>query len=154
MLIKLTKDMTENERMAAENSNNQYLLNFITSQIEAIKDSIVEIGTKTVDGTTWTYEKWNSGKARCYGVSEQSIKLNQTWGNGMYYGDGQAISYPFEFVETPICHMQKHTYTALTILETATDGSSSQTKKPRLICVNQLSAANYKISFDVTGRWK
>ena len=117
-------------------------------------DYIVEEGATTVDNTEWTWEKWNSGKAVCYGVSTQSIAIGQIWNSPWCYGDGVAITYPFEFVEPPICDMQKHTYTALSILEVGANGTTKKTKKPRLLCSASRAAEEFNISFYATGKWK
>lgn len=52
MLIKITNDMTNSERIAAENTNNQYLQN--------------EYGTAEIDGVTWEYEKHGNGTVYCW----------------------------------------------------------------------------------------
>lgn len=69
MLIKITKDMTDSERIAAENTNNSYLNNLCAEAktlVASIADYPVEQGTTEIDGTVWNYEKRNSGKAVCY----------------------------------------------------------------------------------------
>lgn len=81
MLIKLTKDMTENERIATENSNFKYLDS---------ESGIVEIG-----GVTWTYEKRNNGIARLWG------KITVTHSSA-YLLEKTNIKFPFEFAAVPI----------------------------------------------------
>ena len=53
-------------------------------------DRIVEQGETTVDGIKWTWEKWSSGKAVCWGTKfwELSRTGNYWWGD---------ISLPFTF---------------------------------------------------------
>ena len=53
-------------------------------------DYITEKGETTVDGVTWSWEKWNSGKAVCWGTKlwELSRTGNYWWGD---------ISLPFTF---------------------------------------------------------
>lgn len=71
-----------------------------TSAAEALEnfgiaDYIVEQGTSGI----WTYRKWNSGIAECWGKHEET-KTNYSTVGGFYayYGD---IKYPFTFVEIP-----------------------------------------------------
>lgn len=81
MLIKLTKDMTENERIATENSNFKYLDS---------ESGIVEIG-----GVTWTYEKRNNGIVHLWGM----ITVAYT---SAYLLEKTEIAFPFEFVAAPM----------------------------------------------------
>lgn len=54
-----------------------------------IADYVVETGT---DGI-WTYEKWQSGKAVCWGNSAQTVDVNTAWGH-LYLGWLADISLP------------------------------------------------------------
>lgn len=54
-----------------------------------IKDYIIERGTSG----NWTYEKWNSGKAVCWGRHRHSVTSWASWGN-LYEANGTTISYP------------------------------------------------------------
>ena len=56
-------------------------------------DYVVEQGTTGI----WTYRKWNSGIAECWGTSEVSnLAITTTWGN-LKYGTLSAISFPSSF---------------------------------------------------------
>lgn len=114
-------------------------------------DYIVERGVTGI----WTWEKWNSGKAVCWGISSQNISINQEWTNGWKYGNGYAVSYPQEFfVEMPICTISKNNYNSLSILEIGANGTNTQTPLPRLICAQSRESASQDISFYAIGRWK
>lgn len=58
-LIKITSDMSETERLAAYNSNMQYLKSEDESKIDSssVADFIIEQGVSGI----WTYRKWHSG---------------------------------------------------------------------------------------------
>lgn len=68
----------------------------ITRILSAIKslqdrDYIVDQGT---DGI-WTYRKWNSGIAECWGyTATASIACTSQWGNG-YYSALQTVNFPY-----------------------------------------------------------
>lgn len=56
-------------------------------------DYVVEQGTSGI----WTYRKWNSGIAECWGTSEVSnLAITTTWGS-LKYGTLSAISFPSNF---------------------------------------------------------
>lgn len=66
-------------------------------------DYIVEQGTSGI----WTYEKWNSGKAKCRGSTTYvADNFGAAFGTGSGLctpGKGTTkIDYPFEFVERPV----------------------------------------------------
>lgn len=48
-----------------------------------IADFVVEEGTETASGITWTYRKWNNGTAECWGIWEGNLTHYYT-GNGLY----------------------------------------------------------------------
>ena len=143
MIIKITKEMSENERMAAENSNNQYLLNFITSQIEAIKDYIVETETKTVNGITWTYEKWNSGKAVC----RCKVSTPDTADPASVFS--KELTLPFEFVDTNYL-VYCTTYQRIGVGANAFQYFRKQTTA----CWIGTNMASMEVNVEVVGRWK
>lgn len=83
------------------------LLNTVNSN-HAAWDSISQVDDYIVaQGTSgdWTWEKWNSGRAICYGL----ISLSSTWHSTMntcltaYAFDG-SYSLPFTFASSPKVH--------------------------------------------------
>lgn len=68
-------------------------------KLNDIIDYPIEIGT---DGI-WTYEKWASGKAVCYGsVTETNVAMTSAEGYG-YYCPAKSYSYPTGlFIEDPV----------------------------------------------------
>lgn len=56
-------------------------------------DHIVEQGTSAQAGITWTYRKWNSGKAECWGTYTFSSATFASTGN-VYYRAITGIPYP------------------------------------------------------------
>ena len=96
-------------------------------------DRIVEQGTSGI----WTYRKWNSGIAECWGRLEKASSSFTAWGS-LYYNDfATATNYPFEFVDVPICQIASensqiyvlghfdHSTTALGTIRTGHNGTSS-----------------------------
>lgn len=65
---------------------------------DAKADYIVEQGT---DGI-WTYRKWNSGIAECWGTYTGTVSYTSNSGAcGGYRATIQSISFPFEFISSP-----------------------------------------------------
>ena len=56
-------------------------------------DHVVEQGT---DGI-WTYRKWESGLAECWGVLNSTVTSTQSWGSTHYYGKLEGVSFPASF---------------------------------------------------------
>ena len=82
-----------------QNSND---INDLSNQFAEIKDYIVEQGVSGI----WTYEKWNSGKAKCRGSTTYvadnfSMAFGEGSGLRMPSTGTTEIDYPFEFVERP-----------------------------------------------------
>ena len=62
-------------------------------------DYIVEQGTSGI----WTYRKWNSGIAECWGTYSYAITGTTQWGS-VYYTDIKKVPFPTSlFTSTPTC---------------------------------------------------
>lgn len=62
-------------------------------------DYVVEQGTSGI----WTYRKWNSGIAECWGLySATGVNLTASHYSGFYYSYGITVYLPFTFASTPI----------------------------------------------------
>lgn len=62
------------------------------------QDFIVEQGTSGI----WTYRKWNSGIAECWGTYSWKVTSWGAWGN-LYESNNSYVNYPTElFISKPI----------------------------------------------------
>lgn len=59
-------------------------------------DFVVEQGTSS----GWTYRKWNSGIAECWGTFQRTPSSSVPW-TILYYADLGSINFPFTFVDVP-----------------------------------------------------
>lgn len=116
-------------------------------------DYIVEQGTKGI----WTYRKWSSGVAECWGTTTQkSLTLSATWGN-LYTNNtsliNDAISYPFTFAAMPTVTasavLKDYTYWAIM----ADSGSRLQSPKYKAVMPKSGSAI-CSLHLHVIGKWK
>ena len=62
-------------------------------------DYVVEIGKSGI----WTYRKWNSGIAECWGIySASGVNLTANHYSGFYYSASISVSLPFAFAAAPV----------------------------------------------------
>lgn len=117
-----------------------------------IADFVVEQGT---DGI-WTYRKWYSGVAECWGISE-TVEANITNGWGNLYSLDDAIpaySYPFQFVEEPIVTMTPYRGTGANFL-VFTGYPSTSSESPTVSLVRPTASTVYaKVHYYVKGKWQ
>lgn len=117
-----------------------------------IVDFVVEQGT---DGI-WTYRKWYSGVAECWGTSETvEADITSTWGNLYSLDDAiTSYSYPFQFVEEPVVTITPYRGTGANFwVFTGTPGTSSES--PTVSLVRPTSSTVYtKVHYYVKGKWK
>ncbi len=119
------------------------------------KDYIVEQGTSGV----WTYRKWNSGLAECWGTYGESIAISKTWGS-MYYSDSLTprINYPLTFTSRPIENVTFRGNSVAGWLYCEGGGYSlnttTQTAQYGVCRPTSIGAATLTFDYYVVGRWK
>ena len=68
-------------------------------------DYVVEVGTSGI----WTYRKWNSGIAECWGTKSWSVTGWTTWGSLYYSTYSGTVNYPTGlFLSTPVLTTQQN----------------------------------------------
>lgn len=116
-------------------------------------DYIVEEGTNGI----WTYRKWNSGIAECWGTtSPKTLTLNTAWGN-LYTNNtsliNNAISYPFSFTATPAVVASTIFNNTSYWAVMANSGGVSSSPKYKAV-MPQSGSATCSLHFRVIGKWK
>lgn len=118
-------------------------------------------------GTTgkWTYRKWASGAAECWGTfSTDELIVGTAWGS-LYYGtwmnlaaNKTARAYPFAFVDDPdvtaaLCATGGDGWLAA---DTSNNTGTRKTHAPAFCVVRPTSGSLTlpQISYHVTGKWK
>ena len=116
----------------------------LTRIINALKvDYIVEEGTSSI----WTYRKWNSGIAECWGTYSKSINANTT-------DLANYINYPFTFTSTP-CIAIGLMAGGADLYKAHIELSSTNATQVRLVMMNAYSSAvTMKVNIYAIGRWK
>lgn len=115
-------------------------------------DYIVEQGVSGI----WTYRKWNSGLAECWGTYEFQTAVNTAWGSIYESGQIQFPNYPFTFTELPIVLYSHNASDNAYIIEGG-DKRGTQTVAPPAFWIARgvsTSSATYKVSAHTIGKWK
>lgn len=121
---------------------------FLTS--DDITDYIVEQGTSGI----WTYRKWNSGVAECWGVELKSTAISSSW-NGLYYSSELGTNFPTDFFVDAPTTVSIYVSSALSVWVYNSATFTKDTIKYYLIRPAQVTTGNnFNVRFYAIGRWK
>ena len=113
-------------------------------------DYVVEQGTTGI----WTYRKWNSGIAECWGTYEQTnVNVSNAWG-ALYESSGYNVALPGGlFKETPTFTVALDSSLGC-MLQMYSQGTTSSTPYWCAIRPYAGTIDNLKASITAKGRWK
>ena len=116
----------------------------------AIADYIVEEGT---DGD-WTYRKWNSGIAECWGLHNKTTAVNTSWGN-LYRSGDITMYFPSGFFNVAPISASIFVVGSNSVMIMNT-GVAPTNEQIRINLVRSSSASNssYDIQVRCIGTWK
>ena len=125
------------------------------AQIEDFVQSLNAVATSSVDyiveqgiSGRWTYRKWNSGIAECWGYYSKSIAAGAT-DNENY------ITYPFTFTATPNITIGLYAGGADLYRAHVTNAAGTDNTQVRLTMTNKHTAAvTFGVWINLFGRWK
>ena len=118
-------------------------------------DYVVAQGTSGI----WTYRKWNSGLAECWGVYTMTSACNLAWGT-LYYSNTLAprINYPFTFTSRPqeSVFCRGDSVSAWAYPEGGGIGmnTTTQTGQYGFLRPTTMTEAQVRYEYTVIGRWK
>lgn len=121
-----------------------------------LKDFVTEYGTSGI----WTYRKWFSGVAECWGRKSVSAAVSTVWGNVYTSGALTAlnIAYPFAFKELPTLttNLSCNGVGALLMVPGSTPNASTTSTGLFEICRGSEAANNatYTVNYHAIGKWK
>lgn len=123
-------------------------LGFLTGYLT---DYIVEEGTSGF----WTYRKWSSGIAECWGKRTVDVNITTAWGT-IYYGSVLYTPWPFTFAEKPACVVTTEYGDDQLSAFVGSCGSASVGNAPTvLVCRPVLSSAqSCTLIYHAFGKWK
>ena len=104
----------------------------------------------------WTYCKWNSGRAECWGRREVDVNVDAAWGEtGLYYGTVSILNFPFGFVGVPALNVNVEYGTDNYSLFVASCDASAATYAGRImLCRSDQRVMNCVLIYHAFGRWK
>lgn len=115
-----------------------------------IADYIVE---QVISPTGWTYRKWNSGLAECWGRYIGNVNAAVNNWSGYYYSSALSVDFPFEFKTLEAVNFDggSHDY-----LNFARNFASTVTQAKFIIAGHSADATNVDIGVSISakGRWK
>lgn len=120
-----------------------------------IADYVVETGTSGI----WTYEKWESGKAVCWGRQTNTITSGQIWTSPIYSAQISRPDYPFTFLAPPTetASVVDSVNAAWIYKQAGQENSNTTTKATNYwaIKVNNFdNNSSLAVAYHVIGKWK
>ncbi len=122
---------------------------------EICTDYVVDQGTSGI----WTYRKWNSGIAECWGIYTMTSPCTAAWGS-LYYSNNLCprINYPFTFTsrpqETVFCRGDSVSAWAYPEGGGIGMNTTTQTGQYGFLRPTTMTEAQVRYEFTVIGKWK
>ena len=144
---------------APENKEGVFCPDMTSSEIQDFVDDLQVVGNGIVvdyivdQGTSgiWTYRKWASGIAECWGVTEsKSHAMTQQSGNGYWVAEGYSLP---SGLFTSIRSAQANRSTGQGLVFISIYGATAASIQCYVSCTTSLTQT-FSIYFDVKGRWK
>ena len=123
----------------------------ILVKLNLIADYVVEQGTSGI----WTYRKWNSGIAECWGNTTYTQSSNfGAWGNNYISSEISPKAYPFTFIENPneIIYVSSPSGSGWSLPYNGTTSASGAVQITRPASGG--SNVIWQIRYEVKGLWK
>ena len=122
-------------------------------------DFVIANGTTTVDGFTWHYRKWNGGTYECWGISNISTAITNTWGSLYVSGYIAATDkkFPITFASIPNVNATLSGSGAGAFLIASGSGAASTTSTGIYEIARGTALSNagtFNINYQVIGKWK
>lgn len=116
-----------------------------------LADFVIQQGTSGI----WTYRKWKSGTAECWGQYSFTTAISTAW--GVLYESGAIAlpNFPFTFAEIPHVHISTENSNYAMFVERGSSSSWSTTTNPGKIFAvrpNTVPSATYKVSIYAIGK--
>jgi hypothetical protein len=116
-------------------------------------DYVVETGINGI----WTYQKWHSGIAHCWGTAEVTAAIDNSFEQIALYNDNNAfnrLTYPFVFREVPTESATLHSPSGITMLCSKSKNKKDKSALYTIISPDRLTSATYTIALNVSGHWR
>lgn len=135
-----------------ENTVGKVYLQYYDSEPEV--DYVVDWGINGI----WTYQKWHSGIAKCWGTLKVKTAVDKPFESIALFSnraDISSVSYPLTFDKIPTETASLQTPGGLVWLASKLSNTTKTTATYNIISVDSLTnTANYSINLHVEGFWK
>lgn len=148
-------------------SNNNDLVREAENTFNSIKGliikGVIEEGIKEVPISEnakqlWHYRKWVNGSVECYCINNAKLDITNELGAGLYYGTATQLSYPFEFDDKPITHLNlEYPYqnnAEILMLANTIAATTTTTPKVNIVSVGSKEDVACKITYFLHGKLK
>ena len=133
------------------NTVGQLYLQYYDAEPET--DYVVNSGTNGI----WTYQKWHSGIARCWGTLSLTTGVQNAFENADLFYDSNTmkrIRYPFTFESVPSETATLQSPGGVAWLASRASNTANESSMYSIISPDKLASATYNISLQVEGYWK
>ena len=115
-------------------------------------DYIVAQGTSGI----WTYRKWNSGIAECWGYTPNKTVSMVTWGNGYESSEtiADSVAYPFTFSKLPVVSATPKFSSYNWMLESNSAGTTTKSPNWYAMRPSNTNSVTGAVFLYVIGKWK
>jgi hypothetical protein len=132
------------------NTVGQLYLQYYETEPEV--DYVVSYGTNGI----WTYRKWQSGIAECWGACDITTAIRTASEGHLYSADNtlEKIEYPFTFLKVPSETATIQSQSGVVWLASVGKNSTNHTAAYNIISIDTLNNSTYTIGLSVKGYWK
>lgn len=116
-----------------------------------VGDYVTSVGTSGI----WTYRKWNSGAAECWGVYTASgVNIAKNNYSGFRYSDGISVNLPFTFAAAPAGVYSGGCTSYLTFVTPIGQPTTTQVKFWVACLDSSATSCSIVVNIHVMGKWK
>ena len=115
-----------------------------------VVDHVIEQGTSGI----WTYRKWSSGIAECWGSERFGGSVSTAWGS-MFYLTVTPSAYPFTFVDYPVYHITPELNSDTSMWLAAEQANATKSKMGKFLAIRPtVATVDFFARYYVIGKWK
>ena len=116
-----------------------------------VGDYVTSVGTSGI----WTYRKWNSGAAECWGVYTASgVNIAKNNYSGFRYSDGISVNLPFTFAAAPVGVYSGGCTSYITFVTPIGQPTTTQVKFWVACLDSNATNCSITVNIHVMGKWK
>lgn len=115
-----------------------------------VADRVVEEGTSGI----WSYRKWYSGKAECWGKQQYTVDVTSAWGTLFESPTMRESFITGFFVDTPITTLSVEPLAYAVMLEYAESGNKDRTPVFCAVRPKSQAGVSFNVIYHAHGKWK